>query len=196
MSVLVPREVSAANGATRWQGADGASYATREEAAASFGEKPIDHLPVSPPSRPIWKRVAEALFLLAVGLGGLWIGYRLAIRWDQLTWLQAAFTVLFPLGAVTALVEAGSGILAILKEEDEAHAAKRASEMIDRGFSLAGRLIWTALGIGAAIGAIFLLRAIGSEVFEGVDKGTAIIIVLLVGILFALLQIANRPQTR
>jgi hypothetical protein len=134
--------------------------------------------------------------MLAVGVGGIWIGYRLVVQWDRLTWPQAGFAILIPLGAIVALIEAGSGAWALAKDEDEVSAAKRASAILDKGFNLVGRLIWTALGVGAAIGAIFLLHSIGSEVFEGIDKGTAVIIVLLIGILFALLQIANRPQSR
>jgi len=45
--------------------------------------------------------------------------------------------------------------------------------------------------IGSIIGLIFLYVA-GSSLFEGVGKGTALVIVLLVMILFALLRIGNR----
>lgn len=178
-----PRQVTALNGKVRWQASDGQTYDSYTEAEeASLGAE--DDWPAPPPSepppKPEWSR---AFFYLGLGLllgGGSAYGFFTGELNFKYEWMTYAVPFVCFILAGFAAQGFYDLYLLITDQQPEGYNPEAAFEW------------WTGkLGCGlilAALGLVVLVVAWSGlqEMFEGVSKGTGMIIVLLFLILIAL----------
>jgi magnesium-transporting ATPase (P-type) len=186
------RMVTGLNGLVRWQGRDGASYATQEEAeAATVPPEPYAPRETNEPSK--WSRWLIALFLLGVGAFGVFVVYAIIKGWSALEWSTFIFALLVVFGAFMALVVGVAHLAALIRGVDHATSLEWVEKVEARLLApFYGTIKWSFIAALVVV-SFAVAYAILSSTFSGVDKGTGIIIVLLILIFFALMQIANRP---
>lgn len=195
-----PREVTAPDGSTRWVAADGRTFDTEDEAreASGLDSEPrwdsgfvaLEEVGADPP-KAARSRLREFIISAAMLVGGGWMFvfifnellYGDAFAESDWAWLYMPFGLFAVAGlAVTGAVGVYGSI---------------ANRQIDLDAVWEWWLGKVGCGILWVIGGI-LAFVIGwsalSSAFEGVSKGTGMIIVLLFFILLALTQIASNRR--
>jgi hypothetical protein len=200
-STFHPRKLTSPSGRERWQAADGKTYdtiAAAREAVARVeeltGTAPVQMRPIGPQ-----ESIFSILFLLAIGVFGICSIYVAVIGWESLTWGLVLLFAILGFGGVSALMTGGVALYGrFTSPEKHASADAKVQRAFDviigGGLTLIGsgsKLILWLLGIGAVAILAWLAFVALASAFDGVSKGSAIIIVLLVGILLSLNRIAD-----
>lgn len=177
-----PREVLAPSGTKAWQGADGETYDTYEEAAAANIPKRQESALNVEPAAPSW---ANALIQLGMGLLISVYGPYLFLT-DQLHLKVAWLEWLLPVGwfIIFGLALQGAYDVYLLSMRRPLDDGYRSDAVFEWWY---GRVGCGLLVLIAAI-VVLIFGWLGvQELFAGVSKGTAIISGLLSLILLALL---------
>lgn len=184
-----PREVTAPNGSKRWVIRNGRSFGSFEEAEAASTDDADDE----PSSAPIEPEVSRTKFLISQLLmlaffGSMSVGNLYYFWTGQVKPKSEWLWLILPVGwfLLTGLaIQSAAGVYAGLtgkhREFDQEAAMSWWMDKVGCGI-----LIF----IGGAIGLIVAWLVL-SQAFEGISKGTGMIIILLFLILLALNRIAS-----
>lgn len=187
-----PREVSAPNGARRWIAKDGRSYGSIEEAreatpdvgfeqaAPATAEKATSRLQLL-----MWSVV---FMLLAGGFSILILRAALSGTLElknELAWIALPFIWFLATGFA---IESAGGVHAALTGKHETFEGGRLFGWWTEKLGC-GILKLTVVLVGCGVAWLIL-----TKLFEGVSKGTVMVIVLLFGILVALNNIASQKR--
>lgn len=190
-----PREVTAPGGNKRWIGADGRSYSSRDEAAGARSQEAEwwPELTEITPKEPKPSRKARVTEAIGLGIGVLFFGSmtigNIYYLWtgkfhfkNEWAWLIMPIGM-FLLAGLT--LQSAAGLYGVLTGQKNINPDAVFDWWVNK---LGCGILWLIGGlIALVVGWIAL-----SNLFEGVSKGTVMIVVLLFGILVVLAQNADR----
>lgn len=182
-----PRQVTTPSGHKRWVGADGRSYASRDEAAAAMPPEtdfPSPQLEAPKKSKAAFLKEVIGLGAVVAFFGWLSIGGVYYLWSGQLHFESEWSWLILPVGwffVAGLTVQSAASLYAVLSGRDDINTEAVWDWWVGK---LGCGILWL---IGGLIGLV-LGWSVLSKMFEGVSKGTAIIAVLLFCILIALLQ--------
>jgi hypothetical protein len=187
-----PRKLMDLRGGHRWQGRSGRTYPTREEAEADDQEVIEAALKIEPAAEKTkeisWASALLQTFFSAGAMIGLGRAYLNGESISKYEWVD---TYVLPFGGFMLI-----GVLLQGLAEIWALATGRKNSVKPEEISDA----WPFFGcgclvlLGVSFAASALVGNLASGIFEGVGKGTTIVIVLLFCILLALINLASKRR--